>query len=53
MESVAVLDFEQAEVRARAVVEMPNGKIARLTVRQALGRYIEHKRDLGAAGARY
>ena len=43
-----VLSFEQAEAKARAMVETPtNGKIERLTVRQALNRYIEHKRTLG------
>jgi len=43
-----VLSYEQAEAKARAMVETPNdGKIQRLTVRQALARYIEHKRVLG------
>jgi len=43
-----VLSFEQADAKARAMVETPaNGKIERLTVRQALNRYIEHKRTLG------
>ena len=44
-----ILSYEQAEAKARAMVEAPNGsgKIERLTVRQALDRYIEHKRDLG------
>jgi integrase len=44
-----VLSFEQAEAKARAMVEAPNGggKIERITVRQALDRYIEHKRDQG------
>src|SRR6266436_985603 len=42
-----ILSFEQAAAKARAMVEAPNGgKIERLTVRQALDRYIEHKRDL-------
>jgi hypothetical protein len=44
-----VLSFEQAEAKARAMVEAPNGggKIERLTVRQAFERYIEHKHDQG------
>jgi hypothetical protein len=46
-DGVRVLSYEQAEAKARAMVEMPNGKIERLTVRQALDRYIEHKRDQG------
>ena len=47
-DGVRMLTFEQAEAKARAMVETPaNGKIERLTVRQALMRYIEHKRTLG------
>jgi integrase len=46
-DGVRVLSYKQAEAKARAMVEMPNGKIERLTVRQALDRYIEHKRDQG------
>jgi integrase len=48
-DGVRVLSYEQAEAKARAMVEAPNGgsKIERLTVRQALERYIDHKRDLG------
>jgi integrase len=47
-DGVRVLSFEQADAKARAMVETPaNGKIERLTVRQALSRYIEHKRTLG------
>jgi integrase len=43
-----VLSFEQAEAKGRVMVEAPtDGKIERLTVRQALNRYIEHKRTLG------
>jgi integrase len=44
-----VLNYEQAAAKARAMVEAShgNGKIERLTVRQALRRYIDHKRTLG------
>jgi hypothetical protein len=43
-----VLTFEQAEAKARAKVETPaGGKIERITVRQALHRYIDHKHTLG------
>jgi integrase len=43
-----VLSFEQAAAKGSAMVEAPNnGKIERLTVRQAIDRYIEHKRDQG------
>jgi integrase len=46
-DGIAVLNFEQAEAKARAKVETPaSGKIERITVRQALQRYIEHKRTL-------
>jgi integrase len=45
---IHVLTFEQADAKARAMVAVPdNGKIERLTVRQAMERYIEHKRDQG------
>jgi integrase len=47
-DGVAVLNFEQAEAKARAKVETPaSGKIERITVRQALARYIDHKHTLG------
>ena len=47
-DGVRVLSFEQAEAKARAMVEAPNGgKIERITVRQALDLYIEHKRNRG------
>ena len=46
-DGVRVLTFEQAEAKARAMVDTPAHRVHRLTVRQALGRYIEHKRDLG------
>ena len=42
-----VLTFEQAEAKARVMVETPNGKFERLTVRQAFDRYIAYKRALG------
>ena len=46
-----VLSFGQAEAKARAVVASPecngNSKIARLTVRQAMERYIEFKHQKG------
>jgi integrase len=47
-DGIRILNFEQAEAKARAKVETPaSGKIERITVRQALHRYIEHKRTLG------
>src|SRR6185369_16364502 len=47
-DGVRVLSFEQADAKARAMVATPgNGRIERLTVRQALNRYIEQKRTLG------
>ena len=47
-DGVRVLSYEQAEAKARAMVETPNGgKIERLTVRQALARYVEYKRQKG------
>lgn len=47
-DGINVLSYEQAEAKARAMVNAPDGgKIERLTVRQALDRYIEHKRTLG------
>jgi hypothetical protein len=44
-----ILSFDQAEAKARTMVATPNGggKIERLTVRQALKRYIEYKRTRG------
>ena len=45
-----VLSFEQAAAKARAMIETANGsggKIERLTVRQAISRYVEFKRTLG------
>jgi integrase len=45
-----VLSFEQARAKALAMIEAPGAgaKIHRLTVRQAMARYIEFKRDAGA-----
>ena len=44
-----MLSFEQAEAKARAMVETPGSgsKIERLTVRQALARYIETSSERG------
>jgi integrase len=42
-----VLSFEQAEAKARSLVEARVGKIERLTVRQAMERYIDNKRSTG------
>ena len=42
-----VLSFEQATAKARAMVATPNGKIERLTVRQAMAQYVEFKRHKG------
>jgi integrase len=43
-----VLDYDQAQAKAQAVAVTPEGgKIERLTVRQAMDRYVEYKRDLG------
>jgi integrase len=51
-DGVDVLSFAQAEAKARAVIASPeagggNGKIERLTVRQAMERYIEFKHQKG------
>jgi integrase len=43
-----VLTFEQAEAKARAMIDAPNGsKLARLTVRRAMDGYTDYKRALG------
>jgi hypothetical protein len=51
-----VLSFEQAKAKAHAMVASPNGNgkgaIIRLTVRQALHRYIDYKHQKGPAGRR-
>src|SRR6516162_1456 len=47
---IDVLSFAQAEAKARAMVASPangNGKLERMTVRQAMERYIEAKRHKG------
>jgi integrase len=47
-DGVNVLSFEQAEAKACSMVETStNNKIERLTVRQAMSLYIEHKRHQG------
>src|SRR6516225_11935190 len=40
-----VLSFEQAEAKARAMLERPAAVSGRLTVRGAMERYIDYKRD--------
>jgi integrase len=42
-----VLSFEQAEAKARAMLDRPAAAAGRLTVRAALERYIDYKRDQG------
>ena len=43
-----VLTFEQAGAKARAMVAAPNGgKVERLTVRQAMARYVDYKHSQG------
>jgi integrase len=43
-----VLSFEQADAKLRAMVEAPNGgRVNRLTVRQALERYVTYKQSQG------
>jgi len=42
-----VLSFEQAEAKGRAMVASHQTTVHRLTVRQALARYIDYKRALG------
>lgn len=42
-----VLSYEQAEARARSLVEVAPAQITNLTVRQALARYVEWKRGEG------
>jgi integrase len=47
-----ILSFEQAQAKARAMVETPEGdKVQRITVRQAMQRYVAHKRRLGQSVA--
>jgi integrase len=40
-----VLNFEQAEARVRSLVDAPEARVHRLTVRQALEHYVEYKRS--------
>jgi integrase len=42
-----VLSFEQAEAKARAMVATPSSRPARLTVKEAMQRYFDFKRDEG------
>jgi len=42
-----ILSFEQAEARARTLVDTPAGPIHRLTVGDAFNRYVEFKRSRG------
>jgi integrase len=42
-----VLNFEQAEAKARAQVEAPASKIHHITIRRAMANYIEFKRAQG------
>lgn len=46
-DGVRVLSFEQAVSKANALIDTPASKVHRLTVRQALAHYVEHKRVLG------
>ena len=46
-----VLSFNQAVAAARAMVETPQGTVHRLTVRQAMVRYVEYKRNQGQSVA--
>jgi integrase len=42
-----ILSFEQAEAKARAMVDTPVAQVHRLTVRGAIERYVAYKRVLG------
>jgi integrase len=42
-----VLSFEQAHANAVAQLNAPKGKVSRITVRQAMDRYVEFKRSQG------
>ncbi|MGO9400599.1 MAG: hypothetical protein ACLP19_22565 [Xanthobacteraceae bacterium] len=49
-DGIAVLNFAQAEAKARAMAAAPGGaKVIKLTVRQALARYIDYKQASGRA----
>jgi integrase len=43
----SILNYEQAEAKARALVDAPTNRVHRLTVRTALDRYVEFKRSAG------
>jgi integrase len=43
------LSYEQAEAKARTLLDRPAAMLGRLTVRGAMGRYIDYKRDQGQA----
>jgi integrase len=42
-----ILNFAQAQAKAEAMVDAPSSSVHRLTVRNAMERYIEYKRNLG------
>lgn len=42
-----VLSFAQAQSKAQAAIAQPDGKIQRLTVRQAMDAYVDYKSSLG------
>ena len=47
-----ILNYDQAKAKANAMIGTANGgKIERLTVRQAMSRYVDWKRDEGASVA--
>jgi integrase len=46
-DGVNVLNFDQAATAARAMVDSPQAKVHRLTVRRAWANYFEYKRALG------
>jgi integrase len=51
-DGLKILSFDQASAEAGAMVENPDGdKVERITVRQAMERYVEHKRNLGQSAA--
>jgi integrase len=50
-DGIHILTYEQAQAKARELVDIPAGKVYRLTVRQALHKYIEYKRALGQSVA--
>jgi integrase len=48
----SVLSYAQAKGKAGAMIDTPEGdKVQRMTVRQAMERYVEHKRNLGQSVA--